>query len=114
MTNPRPEQEIFDELAALAATPGFAHVIAAFCLRDNWIRSIEEMHAEDMAHLHSPARFSLLAAASLGPWLTASASGRRYQKLYAARTPKISWLALPRLSLVPSTRGLSAASPTSR
>jgi len=33
----RAEQVIFDELAALCASPGYAEIIAAFCLRDNLI-----------------------------------------------------------------------------
>lgn len=56
MNTPRPEQEIFDELEALAATPGFAHIIAAFCLRDNFTWYHDEMRAEDMAHLYSRSR----------------------------------------------------------
>lgn len=56
MENPRPEQEIFDELAALAAVPGFAHVIAAFCARDNFTWYRHEVRAEDMEHLYSRAR----------------------------------------------------------
>lgn len=52
----RAEQEIFDELAALVATPGFAHVIAAFCARDNFTSFKDEMLAEDMAHLYSRSR----------------------------------------------------------
>lgn len=53
MNNPRPEQHIFRELAELAATPGFAHVIASFCARDNFTWYTEEMRSEDMAHLYS-------------------------------------------------------------
>ena len=56
MKNPRLEQEVFDELAALTVTPGFAHVIAALCTRDNFTWYSEEMRAEDMAHLYSRAR----------------------------------------------------------
>lgn len=56
MNTPRPEQEIFDELEALAATPGFAHIIAAFCLRDNFTWYADEIRAEDMAHLYSRSR----------------------------------------------------------
>jgi hypothetical protein len=56
MKNPRPEQEIFDELAALTDTPGFAHVIAALCARDNFTWYSEEMRAEDMTPLYSRAR----------------------------------------------------------
>lgn len=54
--DPRPEQEIFDELGALVATPGFAHVIAGLCARDNFTWYKDEMRAEDMAHLYSRSR----------------------------------------------------------
>lgn len=56
MIGARPEQEIFEELAALAAIPGFAHVIAYFCARDNFTWYQDEMRAEDMQHLYSRAR----------------------------------------------------------
>lgn len=56
MKTPRPEQEIFDELAALAATPGFGHVIGAFCARDNFTWYSGEIRAEDMGHLYSRSR----------------------------------------------------------
>lgn len=56
MEAPRPEQEIFDELGELTATPGFAHVIAYFCARDNFTWYHDEMCAEDMQHLYSRSR----------------------------------------------------------
>jgi len=56
MSTPRPEQEIFQELAVLAATPGFAHIIAYFCARDNFTWYKDEMRAEDMRHLYSRSR----------------------------------------------------------
>ena len=34
----RSEQVIFDEMAALCASPGYAHAIAYLCSRDNMIR----------------------------------------------------------------------------
>ena len=52
----RTEQEIFDDLAVLAASPGFAHVIAAFCMRDNFTWYRDEIRAEDMEHLYSRSR----------------------------------------------------------
>lgn len=52
----RPEQEIFDELAVLAATPGFGHIIAAFCARDNFTWYSDEIRAEDMGLLYSRSR----------------------------------------------------------
>ncbi|WP_096701365.1 SEC-C metal-binding domain-containing protein [Magnetospirillum sp. 15-1] len=56
MGAPRPEQEIFDELGELTATPGFAHVIAYFCVRDNFTWYHDEICAEDMQHLYSRSR----------------------------------------------------------
>lgn len=55
-SKPRPEQEIFDDLATLAAMPGFAHVIAYFCARDNFTWFSDEMRAEDLQHLYSGSR----------------------------------------------------------
>ncbi|MGB8843616.1 MAG: SEC-C metal-binding domain-containing protein [Aliidongia sp.] len=52
----RAEQEIFDELAALCISPGFVHVIAIICLRDNVISLGEELTADDLAHLFSRSR----------------------------------------------------------
>jgi hypothetical protein len=56
MTTPRREQEIFEDLGSLTATPGFAHVIAYFCARDNFTWYKDEMRAEDMQHLYSRSR----------------------------------------------------------
>ena len=50
------KQDVFDQLAVLAATQGFAHVIAFLCIRDNFITFREEMRADDMDHLYSPSR----------------------------------------------------------
>ena len=50
---PRPESEIFTELEALCASPGYIHAIAYFCHRDNMIRYSGEMKPEDMRHLFS-------------------------------------------------------------
>ena len=52
----RSEQEIFDELASLCASSGFAHAIAYLCSRDNMIRYSGEMKTEDMQHLFSKSR----------------------------------------------------------
>jgi hypothetical protein len=52
----RPEQEIFDDLATVCATPGFIHVIAALCFRDNVVRYKGKMTPEDYAKLFSPDR----------------------------------------------------------
>ena len=56
MKQPRPEQVVFDELATVCATPGFAHVVAALCARDNFTWYRREMRAEDMQHLYSRSR----------------------------------------------------------
>lgn len=53
---PRSEQDIFDELGALTATPGFAHVIAWLCTRDNFTWYRNEMCPEEMQHLYSRSR----------------------------------------------------------
>ncbi|BAO67896.1 nuclease-related domain-containing protein [Bordetella bronchiseptica] len=52
----RAEQEIFDELTNLCASPGYAHAIAYLCFRDNVIRYSGEMTAADMQHLFSKSR----------------------------------------------------------
>lgn len=56
MKKPRPEQEIFDDLRRLTARPGFAHVIAYFCLRDNFTWYHDGITAKDMQHLYSHSR----------------------------------------------------------
>jgi hypothetical protein len=50
---PREEQQIFADLAALCAAPGFVHAIALFCYRDNVVRFSEELTADVLAPLHS-------------------------------------------------------------
>lgn len=52
----RTEQEIFDELSALCTSPGYIHVIAYFCLRDNMIQYSGAMKPEDMHVLHGNSR----------------------------------------------------------
>lgn len=52
----RAEQEIFDELAGLCASPGYAHAVAYLCSRDNMIRYSGKMKAEDMQHLFLKSR----------------------------------------------------------
>ncbi len=52
----RAEQEIFDELAGLCSSPGYAHAIAHLCSRDNMIQYSGEMKADDMQHLFSKSR----------------------------------------------------------
>ena len=52
----RAEQEIFDELAGLCVSLGYAHAIAYLGSRDNMIWYSGEMKAEDMQHLFSKSR----------------------------------------------------------
>jgi hypothetical protein len=49
----RTEREIFEELSELCSLPGFVHVIAYLCIRDNMIRYEEEIKPEDMSNLYS-------------------------------------------------------------
>ena len=49
----RTEEEIFNNLALLCAKPGFVHVIAYLCFRDNTIRYADTLQAEDMLHQFS-------------------------------------------------------------
>lgn len=52
----RKEQDIFDDLAKLCLSSGYAHAITYFCFRDNMIGYAGEMRAEDMQHLFSMTR----------------------------------------------------------
>lgn len=49
----RIEEEIFSELTELCTSPGFVHVIAYLCIRDNMIRYQNEIKPEDMSNLYS-------------------------------------------------------------
>lgn len=53
MTPKRPERQVFDELAVLCTSPGYAHAIAYLCFRDNIVRYAGEMTAEDMTRTSS-------------------------------------------------------------
>lgn len=52
----RAEQEIFDELAALCAHPGYIHAVAYFCFRDNVVRYAGEVTEKDLYNMFSPSR----------------------------------------------------------
>jgi hypothetical protein len=52
----RSEQEIFDELASVCQSPGFAHAIAMFCFRDNTVGYRDELKGEDYAKMFSQDR----------------------------------------------------------
>jgi len=54
----RSERDIFDELATLCVSPGYVHAIAYLCFRDNIVRYVGDMTAEDMAHMSSMERLS--------------------------------------------------------
>jgi hypothetical protein len=82
MELPRPEQELFEELGALAAEPGFAHVIAAFCARDNFTWYSDEICAEDLSHLYSRTRLIRTEMFTLVGLMA------RAQSDYAAAPPK--------------------------
>src|SRR6185295_5882892 len=47
------EQDIFNDLAALCVSPGYAHAIAYFCYRDHVVGFGSELKAEDLAKLFS-------------------------------------------------------------
>lgn len=53
---PRPESEIFTDLAELCRSPGFVHAIAYFDFRDNLIRFGEQLDAEAMESQHAAER----------------------------------------------------------
>ncbi|MGH8614455.1 MAG: prepilin peptidase, partial [Gammaproteobacteria bacterium] len=52
----RTEQEIFDELATVCTTPGYAHVVAFLCFRDNIVSYKDELKGEDYSKLFSKDR----------------------------------------------------------
>lgn len=49
----RTEHEVFEDFSELCASPGFVHVIAYLCIRDNLIRYEDEIKPEDMSNLYS-------------------------------------------------------------
>lgn len=52
----REEQEVFSELVALCASPGYVHVIAYFCHRENTIKYADQISAEDLLPQYSMER----------------------------------------------------------
>ena len=52
----RPEQDIFDDVTALCASPGYAHALAYICFRDNAIRFENTLEEDDVAHLFAAER----------------------------------------------------------
>ncbi len=53
---PRSEAEIFGDLEKLCASPGYAHVLAYFCFRDNIIGFSDELKSDDYAKMYSTER----------------------------------------------------------
>jgi hypothetical protein len=49
----RTEHEVFDELASVCSSQGYAHAIAHLCFRDNIVRYADEVTADDVAHMSS-------------------------------------------------------------
>ena len=56
MKKPRRESQIFDDLAALAASPGYVHAVALMCNRDNIIYIKDKLKPSDMERLFSRER----------------------------------------------------------
>lgn len=52
----RPENEIFEDLAALCRSPGYVHALAAISLRSSIVIVDRELTAETMSSLYSPFR----------------------------------------------------------
>jgi hypothetical protein len=56
MKKPRDESQIFEDLAALAASPGYVHAVAQMCNRDNIIYIKDKLRPSDMDRLFSRER----------------------------------------------------------
>ena len=56
MKKPRDESQIFDDLATLAASPGYVHAVAHMCNRDDVIYFRGRLKPSDMDRLFSPER----------------------------------------------------------
>lgn len=54
--DPRAEADVFADLRTLAATPGFAHIIAYLCVRDNFTLFSGELTADQMQGMYSRSR----------------------------------------------------------
>lgn len=52
----RDESEVFAELGELCTSPGYIHIIAYFCGRDNFIRYGDKILKEDLEHQYSESR----------------------------------------------------------
>ena len=49
----RTEKQVFDDLATLCASPGYAHALAFLCYRDHIVRYGDDLRGEDFAKLFS-------------------------------------------------------------
>jgi hypothetical protein len=56
MEKPREESQIFEDLATLAASPGYVHAVAHTCNRDNIIYIKDKLKPSDMDRLFSRER----------------------------------------------------------
>ena len=61
----RSEEEAFQELVELCRSPGFAHAIAMFCFRDNFIAFDKEMTGKMIADKKTSERLIRTEIASL-------------------------------------------------
>lgn len=61
----RSEEQCFQELMEVCRSPGFAHAIAMFCFRDNWIGFKDQMTGKLIADRKSPQRLIRTEIASL-------------------------------------------------
>lgn len=52
----RSEQDIFEDLAQLCASPGYVHALAFLAFRDNYVRYADELTAQDMLPMFSKER----------------------------------------------------------
>ena len=52
----REEDAVFDDLLKLCSTPGYPHVIAHFCYRDNVVLYAGDMKPDDYLHMFSMER----------------------------------------------------------
>ncbi|WP_342620054.1 SEC-C metal-binding domain-containing protein [Rhodoferax sp. GW822-FHT02A01] len=50
----RSEPEVFADLKALTASPGYVHAVAAICVRDNLVVYLNELKAKDLQKFHQP------------------------------------------------------------
>ncbi|PIB89923.1 hypothetical protein [Caulobacter sp. FWC2] len=52
MTKPRNEQAVFQDLETLCRSPGYVHVVAHFCFRDNLVLYQGDLRPDDMQNLY--------------------------------------------------------------